>query len=75
MNMHFLPQEGGCPLQATPDHTETVFGAAHNLPHSSCQEWYSGLISSLTCYESGCVPLGFRDDPEAAEQGFGAFIW
>lgn len=27
MNVHFLPQEGGHPLQATPGYTETVFGA------------------------------------------------
>lgn len=46
-----------------------------NLPHSLCQERYSGLLSSLICYGSGVRLWGFVTIPEATEQGFGAFIW
>lgn len=43
MNVHFLPQEGGHPLQATLGHTKAVFGAGPQ-PASS---FVSGAVQWL----------------------------
>lgn len=67
-------QEGGRPLQATPAIQKASDGIlsldlAHNLPHSSCQDWYSGLISSLLCCGSGSTHPGLRGDPRGCRAG------
>lgn len=69
------PRKEGIPCRPPLAIQKLSLELAHNLPHSSCQERYSGLLNSFICCGSGCAHLGFRDDPEAAEQGFGAFIW
>lgn len=69
------PRKEGVPCRPPLAIQKLSLELAYNLPHPSCQERYSGLLNSLICCGSGCAHLGFRDDPEAAEQGFGAFIW
>lgn len=41
---------------------------AHNLPHSLCQGWYIGLISSLIRYGAGYAYL--HGEPGDSRSGF-----
>lgn len=68
------PRKEGIPCRPPLAIQKLSLELAHNLPHSLGQEWYSGLISSLICYASGCVHLGFRDDPRGCRAGVSGLL-